>query len=66
MCDTIGSYRFEFYAWTGDIWRPTRPDNRDNSGAGGFNGNYGGGYYGTGNSGGGGYGDDGRGGRGML
>jgi hypothetical protein len=37
----------EFYVWTGTIWRPTRPDNRNNTGAGGGNsggGNSGGGY----------------------
>jgi uncharacterized membrane protein YgcG len=41
----------EFYVWTGTIWRPTRPDNRNNTGAGGRNS--GGGNSGGGNSGGG-------------
>jgi hypothetical protein len=53
----------EFYAWTGNIWRPNRPTNQSGGGASGNTGGSGnsGGYGGNGGN-----GDDGRDRRGML
>jgi hypothetical protein len=53
----------EFYAWTGDVWRPTSPRNQNGGGSGGASGNFGGSGNNDNSSG---NGDDGRDRRGML